>query len=144
MVQIAPVHKGVSQLGVDQKHKVWKFGNVFWKYGLKQCLQKPLNICKMLNMFVVLNLFYKGRHQSEKMFSFRYWLIFFSLFLGGGVYRWPHFCLFFKTVSRIIHTLWLYVFWIRDFTQEKSHFHPTTKITIPPYCLLLLCHKMVG
>ena len=30
-----------------------------------------------------------------------------------------------------------------DFTQGKSHFNPTTRITTPPYCLLLLCHKMV-
>ena len=30
-----------------------------------------------------------------------------------------------------------------DFTQDKSHFYPTTKITIPPYCLLLFCRKMV-
>ena len=26
-----------------------------------------------------------------------------------------------------------------DFVQEKKKFYPTTKITIPPYCLLLLC-----
>ena len=29
-----------------------------------------------------------------------------------------------------------------DFIQGKDHFNPTTKITIAPYCLLLLCHKM--
>ena len=30
-----------------------------------------------------------------------------------------------------------------DFTQEKSHFYPTTKI-IPSFCLQPLCHEMVG
>ena len=31
-----------------------------------------------------------------------------------------------------------------DSSQRKSLFNPTTRITTPPYCLLLLCHKMVG
>ena len=30
-----------------------------------------------------------------------------------------------------------------DFTREKSHFHPNTKITVAPNCFLLFCQKMV-
>ena len=48
-------------------------------------------------------------------------------------------------ILRVFFTLdYEYVCPETDFTQEKSHVHPTTKITIPPYCLLLLCHKIVG
>ena len=39
--------------------------------------------------------------------------------------------------------LWLNVFWDRFYTW-KSDFNPSTRITIPPYCLFLLFHKMVG
>ena len=31
-----------------------------------------------------------------------------------------------------------------DFTQIISHFYQTIRTTLPPYCLLLLCHKTVG
>ena len=32
----------------------------------------------------------------------------------------------------------------RILPKKKNHFYPKTRITIPPYCLLLLCQKMVG
>ena len=38
------------------------------------------------------------------------------------------------------------IFWcvLKQTLHKKKSFHPTTKITIPPFCLLLLCHKMVS
>ena len=58
--------------------------------------------------------------------------------------RWPPllrsaFRDFFVRLAWDYDYMWLEL----DFTQGKSHFNPTTRITIPSYCLLLLCLKMV-